>query len=128
MRPPALPLLAWYDRHRRTLPWRATGAAMPDPYAVWLSEVMLQQTTVAAVKGFYARFLALWPDVAALAAALHVAMVLPAMTGAPEVAPRGAHALRLVTANALFTNGDVDRPSRPHASSPPLYCNSRCHH
>ena len=62
-------LLAWYDRHRRALPWRATGGARPDPYAVWLSEVMLQQTTVAAVKGFYARFLALWPDVAALAAA-----------------------------------------------------------
>ncbi|RYC30816.1 A/G-specific adenine glycosylase [Lichenibacterium minor] len=62
-------LLSWYDRHRRALPWRAVGGAEPDPYAVWLSEVMLQQTTVAAVKGFYARFLALWPDVAALAAA-----------------------------------------------------------
>ena len=62
-------LLAWYDRHRRALPWRALGDARPDPYAVWLSEVMLQQTTVAAVKGFYARFLQLWPDVAALAAA-----------------------------------------------------------
>ena len=62
-------LLAWYDRHRRALPWRAVGGAKPDPYAVWLSEVMLQQTTVAAVKGFYARFLELWPDVAALAAA-----------------------------------------------------------
>lgn len=62
-------LLAWYDRHRRALPWRALGDARPDPYAVWLSEVMLQQTTVAAVKGFYARFLRLWPDVAALAAA-----------------------------------------------------------
>ena len=62
-------LLAWYDRHRRALPWRVTGRDTPDPYRVWLSEVMLQQTTVAAVKGFYARFLALWPDVAALAAA-----------------------------------------------------------
>ncbi len=62
-------LLAWYDRHRRALPWRALGTARPDPYAVWLSEIMLQQTTVAAVKGFYARFLALWPDVASLAAA-----------------------------------------------------------
>ena len=62
-------LLAWYDRHRRALPWRALGDARPDPYAVWLSEIMLQQTTVAAVKGFYARFLALWPDVRALAAA-----------------------------------------------------------
>jgi len=62
-------LLSWYDRHRRDLPWRAKPDAIPDPYAVWLSEVMLQQTTVAAVKGFYARFLALWPDVRALAAA-----------------------------------------------------------
>ncbi len=62
-------LLAWYDHHRRALPWRALGKAKPDPYAVWLSEVMLQQTTVAAVKAYYARFLALWPDVAALAAA-----------------------------------------------------------
>ena len=62
-------LLAWYDRHRRALPWRALGGARPDPYAVWLSEIMLQQTTVAAVKGFYARFLALWPDVGALATA-----------------------------------------------------------
>ena len=62
-------LLNWYDRHRRDLPWRARGATLPDPYAVWLSEVMLQQTTVAAVKRYYARFLALWPDVGALAKA-----------------------------------------------------------
>ncbi len=62
-------LLDWYDRHRRDLPWRAKGAAIPDPYGVWLSEVMLQQTTVAAVKSYYARFLALWPDVTALAEA-----------------------------------------------------------
>ena len=63
-------LLAWYDRHARTLPWRSPpGAPPPDPYAVWLSEVMLQQTTVAAVKPYYARFLARWPTVAALAAA-----------------------------------------------------------
>lgn len=65
----ATALLAWYDRHRRILPWRAVEGAKPDPYAVWLSEVMLQQTTVTAVKGFYARFLAMWPDVASLAAA-----------------------------------------------------------
>ncbi len=62
-------LLVWYDRHRRDLPWRAKGDIAPDPYAVWLSEVMLQQTTVAAVKSYYARFLALWPDVEALAKA-----------------------------------------------------------
>jgi A/G-specific adenine glycosylase len=66
--PPASDLLAWYDRHRRALPWR-DGARPPDPYRVWLSEVMLQQTTVAAVGPRYARFLARFPDVAALAAA-----------------------------------------------------------
>jgi A/G-specific adenine glycosylase len=63
--PPAGLLMAWYDRHRRTLPWRGEG----DPYRIWLSEVMLQQTTVAAVGPRYARFLARFPDVAALAAA-----------------------------------------------------------
>ena len=63
-------LLAWYDRHARDLPWRARpGAAPPDPYRVWLSEVMLQQTTVAAVKPYFAAFTARWPDVEALAAA-----------------------------------------------------------
>ena len=61
-------LLAWYDRHARDLPWRARpGAAPPDPYRVWLSEVMLQQTTVAAVKPYFAAFTARWPDVEALA-------------------------------------------------------------
>jgi A/G-specific adenine glycosylase len=62
-------LLGWYDQHRRTLPWRALPGQLPDPYQVWLSEIMLQQTTVATVKGYFARFLALWPTVADLAAA-----------------------------------------------------------
>lgn len=62
-------LLDWYDVHRRTLPWRALPGQQPDPYAVWLSEVMLQQTTVAAVKSYFASFLAQWPRVADLAAA-----------------------------------------------------------
>ena len=62
-------LLAWYDRHRRTLPWRAAKGERADPYCVWLSEIMLQQTTVRAVAPYYARFLARWPDVCALAAA-----------------------------------------------------------
>ncbi|MCW2315671.1 A/G-specific adenine glycosylase [Rhodoblastus acidophilus] len=62
-------LLDWYDRARRDLPWRAPPGAKPDPYAVWLSEVMLQQTTVAAVKTYYEKFLALWPGVRDLAAA-----------------------------------------------------------
>ncbi|HTI31501.1 MAG TPA: A/G-specific adenine glycosylase [Sphingomonas sp.] len=59
-------LLAWYDAHRRALPWRSDT---PDPYAVWLSEIMLQQTTVAAVTPYYRRFLARWPAVEDLAAA-----------------------------------------------------------
>ena len=63
-------LLGWYDTHARVLPWRIRpGQPRPDPYRVWLSEVMLQQTTVAAVGKYYARFLALWPTVADLAAA-----------------------------------------------------------
>ena len=62
-------LLAWYDRHRRVLPWRAPPGSRPDPYRVWLSEIMLQQTTVRAVAPYYARFLARWGDVRALAAA-----------------------------------------------------------
>jgi A/G-specific adenine glycosylase len=65
---PAL-LLAWYDRHRRRLPWRAPAGERPDPYRVWLSEIMLQQTTVATVAPYFDRFVARWPDVLALAAA-----------------------------------------------------------
>lgn len=65
----AAPLLAWYDRHRRRLPWRAEPGEAPDPYRVWLSEIMLQQTTVAAVAGYFRRFLERWPTVADLAAA-----------------------------------------------------------
>jgi len=67
-------LLAWYDRHARRLPWRvgprdrAAGIA-PDPYRVWLSEVMLQQTTVAAVRSYFEAFTSAWPTVADLAAA-----------------------------------------------------------
>lgn len=67
-------LLQWYDRNARDLPWRLPpGARLPDdpafPYRVWLSEVMLQQTTVAAVKPYFAKFTATWPTVEALAAA-----------------------------------------------------------
>ncbi len=65
----ATQLLDWYDRNKRNLPWRATGDKRPDPYAVWLSEVMLQQTTVATVKGYFEKFLNRWPTVTALAAA-----------------------------------------------------------
>jgi A/G-specific adenine glycosylase len=62
-------LLSWFDRHRRVLPWRAAPGAAADPYRVWLSEIMLQQTTVKAVTPYYLRFLAAFPSVAALAQA-----------------------------------------------------------
>jgi A/G-specific adenine glycosylase len=62
-------LLAWFDRHRRTLPWRTQSGERADPYRVWLSEIMLQQTTVRAVVPYYVRFLERWGDVRALAAA-----------------------------------------------------------
>lgn len=74
MRDAALPqdLLDWYDRHARDLPWRVAPAdrargVAPDPYRVWLSEIMLQQTTVAAVRDYFHRFTRLWPDVTSLA-------------------------------------------------------------
>jgi A/G-specific adenine glycosylase len=62
-------LLGWYDRHARVLPWRARRGEQADPYRVWLSEIMLQQTTVKAVAPYYVRFLSRWPTVGALAAA-----------------------------------------------------------
>jgi len=70
----AAAVLAWYDRHARDLPWRVSPVdrargVRPDPYRVWLSEVMLQQTTVAAVKNYFLRFTGLWPTVFELAAA-----------------------------------------------------------
>ena len=67
-------LLEWYDSHARMMPWRINPSdrkrgILPDPYRVWLSEVMLQQTTVAAVKSYFLRFTSLWPSVHHLAAA-----------------------------------------------------------
>lgn len=66
---PADKILAWYDRHRRDLPWRALPGQAADPYAVWLSEIMLQQTTVATVGPYFGDFMARWPTVSDLAAA-----------------------------------------------------------
>ena len=68
-RPDPAALLAWYDRHRRDLPWRAAPGQPPDPYRVWLSEIMLQQTTVATVGPYFDQFVARFPDIRALAAA-----------------------------------------------------------
>ncbi|MCK7610775.1 A/G-specific adenine glycosylase [Roseibium sediminicola] len=71
---PARLLLDWYDRHARRLPWRVAPedrklGEIPDPYRIWLSEIMLQQTTVAAVKDYFEKFCRLWPTVEDLAAA-----------------------------------------------------------
>lgn len=66
---PAAALLSWYDRHRRELPWRAPPGGTPQPYHVWLSEVMLQQTTVTTVIPYFHRFLEKWPRIEDLAAA-----------------------------------------------------------
>src|SRR5438477_751975 len=59
-------LLDWYDRHRRRLPWRPLPGESADPYRVWLSEIMLQQTGVKTVAPYFLKFLARWPDVDAL--------------------------------------------------------------
>src|SRR5262249_31988499 len=59
-------LLAWYDRHRRRLPWRAAPGEVVDPYRVWLSEIMLQQTTVKAVGPYFEKFTVRWSTVDAL--------------------------------------------------------------
>ena len=74
MRDRAADLLEWYDVHARVMPWRVGPAARasgvrPDPYGVWLSEIMLQQTTVAAVRDYWRKFMRLWPTVTDLAAA-----------------------------------------------------------
>jgi A/G-specific adenine glycosylase len=91
-------LLAWYARHRRNLPWRAP-AGVPDAYAVWLSEVMLQQTTVEAVKPYYTAFLARWPTIDSLAAA-PVAEVMRAWAGLGYYArARNLHACAVALAH-----------------------------
>jgi A/G-specific adenine glycosylase len=68
-RPAPAALLAWYDRHRRELPWRAPPGRRAEPYLVWLSEIMLQQTTVVTVGPYFDRFVARFPDIRALATA-----------------------------------------------------------
>ena len=65
----AAKLLAWYGAHGRDLPWRAPPGRRVEPYRVWLSEIMLQQTTVATVEPYFENFLRRWPTLAELAAA-----------------------------------------------------------
>lgn len=62
-------ILNWYDEHKRVLPWRAVDGVLQDPYKVWLSEIMLQQTTVPAVIPYFLKFTQMWPDVYSLARA-----------------------------------------------------------
>ena len=105
-RPEAGVLLDWYDRHARALPWRVPPAeraagVRSDPYCVWLSEVMLQQTTVAAATGYFLRFTARWPDVHALAAAPR-AEVLGAWAGLGYYArARNLHACAKIVSREL---------------------------
>jgi A/G-specific adenine glycosylase len=100
---PDLPgkLLAWYDMHRRVLPWRAPAGKRADPYKVWLSEIMLQQTTVQAVGAYYHKFLKAWPNVSALADASQDD-VLAAWAGLGYYArARNLHAAAKVVANDM---------------------------
>lgn len=99
-------LLNWYDQGGRELPWRVkTGR--PQPYRVWLSEVMLQQTTVAAVGGYFAKFVERWPDVAALAAAPRED-VLQAWAGLGYYSrARNLHAAAQMLANEGFPQNEA---------------------
>ena len=73
-------LLDWYDQHQRIFPWRAMQGETPDPYRVWLSEIMLQQTGTATVISYFNKFTTRWPTVQALAKA-HLDDVLTAWAG-----------------------------------------------
>ena len=91
-------VLAWYDREKRELPWRTEANEHPDPYRIWLSEIMLQQTTVKAVLPRYAGFLRRWPDIEALARA-ELGEVLAAWAGLGYYArARNLHACARVVA------------------------------
>ena len=101
-------LLEWYDVHARQMPWRVgpvdrKAGNRPDPYVVWLSEVMLQQTTVAAVRDYHRKFLQIWPSVADLAAA-EDADVMAAWAGLGYYA-RARNLLRCARAVVTDHNG-----------------------
>jgi A/G-specific adenine glycosylase len=97
---PAESLLRWYDRHRRRLPWRAEPGQTADPYRVWLSEIMLQQTTVTAVIPYYEAFVSRFPTVEALAEA-PLDAVLAAWAGLGYYArARNLHACALAVSAA----------------------------
>ncbi len=114
----ALPsqLLDWYDTHARVLPWRALPGERPDPYRVWLSEIMLQQTTVQAVKAYFEAFVAAWPTVEALAAAA-LDDVLKAWAGLGYYArARNLHACAIAVVarfGGIFPRGPLELQSLP---------------
>ncbi len=94
-------LLSWYDAHAREIPWRVKSGEPADPYKVWLSEIMCQQTTVQAVKAYYTKFLALWPTVQDLARAENED-VMAAWAGLGYYArARNLHKCAKVVANEL---------------------------
>lgn len=109
-------LLNWYDRHRRRLPWRALPGESADPYAVWLSEIMLQQTTVTAVKPYFESFLARWPTVGDLTRA-KVEDVMTAWAGLGYYArARNLHKCAQVVANeydGVFPNTEAGLRTLP---------------
>ena len=123
-------LLAWYREHGRALPWRETR----DPYRIWLSEVMLQQTQVERVIPYYHRFLQRFPDLAALAAA-HEDEVLKAWEGlgfyrrarlfhqaARELVGEGARCPPIPSASAASRGWGRIRPGRSSASPSACPC------
>ena len=107
MTPEARALLDWYDANARDLPWRAPPGAPPmDPYRVWLSEIMLQQTVVATVKPYFERFTTLWPDVEALAAAPRdVAEAVSQANSAKEHVPPSDESFGLRLVNTYLIAG-----------------------
>ena len=108
-------LLAWYDRERRELPWRSAPGEAPDPYRVWLSEIMLQQTTVKAVLPRYAAFLRRWPDVKALASAPSSARCSP--PGPGSATTRGRAICMLAPAPWWSSMAAGSRQTRPSSAS-----------
>jgi A/G-specific adenine glycosylase len=107
-------LLAWYDRHRRVLPWRAGPGETPDPYRVWVSEIMLAQTTVSAVTPYFLRFVARFPSLEALAEA-DIEDVLKLWAGLGYYArARNLHACaRVVAARGAFPDREDELMALP---------------
>ena len=106
--------MAWYDRDRRELPWRALPGAEPEPYRVWLSEIMLQQTRTETVARYYTYFLVRFPDVQRLARA-KLSDVLKAWAGLGYYArARNLHAC----ARTLMARHDGEFPASEEAPHP----------